>query len=71
MSKQTLKFSDIVVNKKEFYTSKQAIPLDSVNTNNIVVSYMIKHNLSDCNWTRTLNHLVHKRKLNHLAKLAK
>ena len=44
MSKQTLKFSDMVVNKKEFYASKQAIPLDSVNTNNIVVSYRIKHN---------------------------
>ena len=44
MCKQTLKFSDIVVNKKEFYASKQAIPLDSVNTNNIVVSYRIKHN---------------------------
>ena len=27
--------------------------------------------LSDCNWTRTHNHLVHKRTLNHLAKLAK
>ena len=26
---------------------------------------------SDCNWTRTHNHLVHKRTLNHLAKLAK
>ena len=26
--------------------------------------------LSDCNWTRTHNHLVHKRTLNHLAKLA-
>ena len=25
--------------------------------------------LSDCHWTRTHNHLVHKRKLNHLAKL--
>ena len=25
---------------------------------------------SDCNWTRTHNHLVHKRTLNHLAKLA-
>ena len=44
MSKETLKFSAIVVNKKEFYSSKQAIPLDSVNTNNIVVSYRIKHN---------------------------
>ena len=26
-------------------------------------------NLSDCNWTRTQNHLVCKRTLNHLAKL--
>ena len=26
---------------------------------------------NDCNWTRTQNHLVHKRTLNHLAKLAK
>ena len=43
MSKQTLKFSHIVVNKKN-YASKQAIPLASVNTNNIVVSYRIKHN---------------------------
>ena len=44
MGKQTLKFSDIVVNKKEFYASKQAIPLRSVNTNNIVASYRIKRN---------------------------
>ena len=44
MSKQTLKFSDIVVNEEEFYASKQAIPLNSVNTNNIVVSYGIKCN---------------------------
>ena len=28
-------------------------------------------NLGDCNWIRTHNHLVHKRTLNHLAKLAK
>ena len=27
--------------------------------------------LSDCNWTRTLNNLIRKRTLNHLAKLAK
>ena len=26
---------------------------------------------SDCNWTRTQNHLVRKRTLNHLPKLAK
>ena len=44
MSKQVLKLSNIVVNKKEFYASKEAIPLDSVNTNNIVVSYRIKYN---------------------------
>ena len=29
------------------------------------------HLVSDCNWIRTHNHLVHKRTLNHLAKLAK
>ena len=28
-----------------------------------------KYYLSDCNWIRTHNHLVHKRTLNHLAKL--
>ena len=27
--------------------------------------------LSDCNWTRTYNHLVHKQTFNHLAKLTK
>ena len=43
MSGQTLKFSDIVVNKKDFYASRQAIPLNSGNTNNIIVSYRIKH----------------------------
>ena len=34
MSKQTLKFSDIALNKKDFYASKKGIPLNSVNTNN-------------------------------------
>ena len=43
MNKQTLKFGDIIVNKKEFYASKQAIALNSVNTNKIVVSYRVKH----------------------------
>ena len=32
---------------------------------------MILIGLSDCSWTQTYNHLVHKRTLNHLAKLAK
>ena len=42
--KQMLKFSDVVVNKKENYASKQAIPLNSINANNIVISYRIKQN---------------------------
>ena len=41
-SKQTLKFNDTAVNKKYFYASKKAIPLNSVNTINI--SYRVKHN---------------------------
>ena len=32
------------MNKKDFYASKKAIPLNSVNTNNIVVSHRVKHN---------------------------
>ena len=31
----------------------------------------VKRRICDCNWTRTQNHLVLKRTLNHLAKLAK
>ena len=31
MSEQTLKFGDIVVNKREFHASKQAIALNLVN----------------------------------------
>ena len=42
MSKQTLVFNDIKVNKKDFCASKKAIPLNSVNTNNIVISYRVK-----------------------------
>ena len=44
MSKQTLVFNDTEVNKKDFYASKQAIPLNLVNTNNIVISYRVKQN---------------------------
>ena len=43
MSKQTLGFNNVVVNKKDFHSSKKAIPLNSVNTKNKVVSYRIKH----------------------------
>ena len=42
MSKQTLMFNDIGVNKKDLYASEKAIPLNLVNTNNIVISYRVK-----------------------------
>ena len=32
---------------------------------------LINLKYNDCNWIQTHNHLVHKRTLNHLAKLAK
>ena len=44
MSEQTLKLGDIVVNKREFHASKQAIASNSVKTNKIVVSHKYKHN---------------------------
>ena len=47
MSEQILKFGDILVNKKEFHASKQAIALDLVDTNKIVVSDKFKHNDDD------------------------
>ena len=43
MSEQTLKCGDIVVNKKEFHASKQAIALNSVKTGEILVCYKFKH----------------------------
>ena len=43
MSEKTLKFGDIVVNKKEFHASKQAIALNSVKTGKILVFYKFKH----------------------------
>ena len=36
--------NDIEVNKKDFYAPKKAIPLNLVNTNNIVISYRVKQN---------------------------
>ena len=44
MSLKKLKFGDKEINKKEFYSSKQAIPLDSVDLNKIVVSSKWKIN---------------------------
>ena len=35
MNKQTLGFNDIVVNKKDCLASKKAIPLNSLDTNNM------------------------------------
>ena len=43
MSEQALKFGGIVVNKKKFHPSKQAIALNSVKTGKILVSYKFKH----------------------------
>ena len=43
MSEKTLKFNNVKINKKEFHKSKQAIDLDSVDTNKIVVSDKFKH----------------------------
>ena len=43
MSEKTLKFDNIRGNKKEFHKSKQPIDLDSVKTENIVVSDKFKH----------------------------
>ena len=43
MSEQTLKFCDIVVNKREFHASKKTIALSLVNTIKIVVSGKFKH----------------------------
>ena len=38
MNSRKIKFGDEEVNKKEFYSSKQAIPLNSIDLDKIVVS---------------------------------
>ena len=43
MSKKTLKFGNIRVNKKEFYKSEQPINLDLINVDQIKVSDKFKH----------------------------
>ena len=43
MSKHTLKFDNVVINKKEFHASKQAIALNLVDTNKIVTSEKFKY----------------------------
>ena len=44
MGFKKIKFGDKEINKKEFYSSKQAIPLDSVDLDQIVVSNKWKIN---------------------------
>ena len=43
MREKTLKFNNIKINKKEIHKSKQAIDLESVDTDKIVVSDKFKH----------------------------
>ena len=43
MSEKILKFNNVKVNQKEFHKSKEAIDLDSVDTDKIVVSDKFKH----------------------------
>ena len=50
MSLRKIKFGDKEVNKKEFYSSKQAISLDSVDLNKIIVSKKWKINDTTCKY---------------------
>ena len=43
MSEKTLKFSNIKINKKQFHKSNEAIDVDSVTTDKIVVSDKFRH----------------------------
>ena len=43
MSKKTLKFDNVEVNKKEFHTSKQPMALDLVHVDQILISDKFKH----------------------------
>ena len=44
MSEKTLKFNNIILNKKKFHRSKEPIDLLSVDLYQIVISYKFKHN---------------------------
>ena len=44
MSEKTLKFNDIILNKKEFHMSKEPTDFFSLNLDQIVVSDKVKHN---------------------------
>ena len=47
MNRNTLKYNNIRVNKKEFHKSKQAIDLRLVNINQIVISDKFKYSDDD------------------------
>ena len=44
MSEKTLKFNNIILNKKKFHRSKEPIDLLSIDLDQIVVSHKFKHN---------------------------
>ena len=44
MSEKTLKFNNIILNKKKFHRSKEPTDLLSVDLDQIIVSYKFKHN---------------------------
>ena len=50
MSSQKIKFGDKEVDKKEFYSSKKAILLDSVDLSKIIVSSRWKLNVICYRW---------------------
>ena len=50
MGLKKIKFGDKELDKKEFYSSKQAISLDSVDLNKIVVSNKWKINETTCKY---------------------
>ena len=43
MSKKTLKFDNVEVNKKEFHASNQPVALNLANVNQILISDKFKH----------------------------
>ena len=55
---------------KAYLSSREAAGVFSIAAHVFRDPFLKTCSLSDCNWTRTHNHLVHKQTLNHLAKLA-
>ena len=67
--------SIINMHNKEVITEKktEAVKCNCINKLDCPLSnqYQITNVIQNCNWNRTQNHLVRKRTLNYLAKLAK